>query len=486
MKNVRGKKPRLDTFLKQRDIQLHNRDRFIRSTSRRNPLVHIDYSLFLDKDHRFDSRFLELVKDNIRRFKLRVYFVMVSWWGRGDRALWTGRHLLKTLHEFQREGLCEVLLSYQEGTVSPSGLCRWCRRRGIEVLQVDRHRLISRNGDEVVPKGVPGKAENVIKSVKLIERRVKEEGIPARKTLVIFVDDDYTQFHWINYFLLLAPWVLSFGNDSGDPSLNSVIAGIQKVGFIKSGSPRIILPYQLQDEIVCGRIRPMDYLEVTLAVLELASAQPRWRSAADESEIEELRRRLGKIRRRKQIFTPRNRAEILGETLNERLEILWRENIYRGGRVTQQLEGILRYLSHKSHCRWLRQLTFILHGDQGAPLDAWLKFSPFGGYALEMSLLMQAMCDKSFEDHQILNILGLPHSHQRSKELAIWRMLDTILLTFDLTRVLYKDLALNSFLSVYGYRRQFPMLDRYGDIVQHSPDYGGLKIYPPLKRLNIE
>jgi hypothetical protein len=448
--------------------------------------VQIDYSLFLDNRHHFDPYFFELVKDRMRRFKLKVYFVMVSWWGRGDKANWTGRHLLKTLLGFQREGLCEVLLSYQEGDRSPSDLYTWCRRKGIEVLCVDRYRLVSRSSEEVVPKGVPGKAENVIKGIKLIEGRIKNLGVSARKTLVIFVDDDYTQFHWINYFMMFAPWVLSFGKDSGAPAVNANIARIQRVGFIKSGSPRIILPYELQDAIVSGGIKPMDYLGVTLAVLDLASAHSYQGSASAGSEIEGLRTQLKRIQRRKQIFTPRNRAEILGDELNERLDILWRENIYRGGRVTQQLEGILRYLSYKSHCRWLRQLTFILHGDQGAPLDAWLKFSPFGGYALEISLLMQAMCDKAFEDHQILNIIGLPHSHQRSKELAIWRMLDTILLTFDLTRVLYKDLALNRFLSVYGYKRQFPMLDRYGDIIQHSPEYGGLKIYPPLKLLKIE
>ncbi len=483
---MRSKRHRLEGFLEQRNIQLHHRDRFVRSTSRRNPLVQIDYSLVLDQDHRFDARIFGLVKDYIRRFNLKVYFIMVSWWGRGDRALWTGRHLLKTLQEFQREGLCEVLLSYQAADAGPSGLCTWCRRRGIEILYVDRYRLVSRNGEEVVPKGVPGKAENVIKSIKLIERKTKEGGVSARKTLVIFVDDDYTQYHWVNYFLLFAPWVLSFGKDCGDPALKSVISRIQRVGFIKSGSPRIILPYELQDEIVGGEIKPLDYLGVTLAVLDLASAHPRWRSPGVRSEIEELRRKLKRIQRKKQILTPRNRADILGEALNERLEILWRENIYRGGRVTQQLEGIFRYLSHKSHCRWLRQLTFILHGDQGAPLDAWLKYSPFGGYALEISLLIQAMCDKAFENHQILNILGLPHSHQRSKELAIWRMLDTILLTFDLARVLYKDLPMSHFHSVYGYKRQFPMLDRYGDIIHHCPEYGGLKIYPPLKLLKIE
>ena len=168
------------------------------------------------------------------------------------------------------------------------------------------------------------------------------------------------------------------------------------------------------------------------------------------------------------------------------MENVWQEYIYRGGRVTQRLEGIFRHRIYKNHCRWLRQFTFLLHGDQGAPLDSWLQFSPVGGYALEVSLLMQSVCDKAFEQHQVLNITGLPHSHLRSKDLAIWHMLDNILLAFDLIRVLYKDLAVRDFLSMYRYQRHFPMLDRYGNIIDHQPQYGGLKIYPPLKTLEIE
>jgi len=272
----------------------------------------------------------------------------------------------------------------------------------------------------------------------------------------------------------------------GEKDLDQIIGKIKKVSFIKSGSPRIILPYEIQGQIVSGRVKPMDYLDVTLAILNLAKTHNRLGSVTEKNEIKELVSLLQRIKRKKQIYAPQNRVHFLGENLNTRLESIWREYIYRGGRVTQRLEGIFRYLGHKKHCRWLRQFTFLLHGDQGAPLDAWLKYSPFGGYAMEISLLMQAMCDKAFQNHQVLNVTGLPHSHLRSKDLAIWQMLDSILLAFDLIRVLYKDLALRNFLSVYGYNRHFPMLDRYGNVIQHHPEYGGLKIYPPLKKLVIE
>ena len=430
---------------------------------------------------------LPLVKQAIKENDLKIFFVMVSWWGRGDQAHWTGSYLLNTLRRFEKQGFCEVLLSYQEGDQKPSSLCQWTRKRGLDIFYVDRYRLVSRREEDIIiDTRVSGKAENVIKSIKLIEQKTKKLGLSPKKVLVIFVDDDYTQYHWLNYFLLFAPWALSFAKRTKDKAIDQTIKKIKRVSFIKSGSPRIILPYEIQGRIVNGDIKPMTYLDVTRAIINLAATHQRFGMDHEKEEMDELESLLLKIKKKGQIYAPKNKMHFLGERLNDRLENVWREYIYRGGRVTQRLEGIFRHLIHKTHCRWLRQFTFLLHGDQGAPLDSWLQFSPFGGYALEVSLLMQAVCDNAFEHHQALNITGLPHSHQRSKDLAIWHMLDSILLAFDLLRVLYKDLSVRDFLSVYGYKRQFPMLDRYGNIIDHQPRYGGLRIYPPLKTLKIQ
>jgi len=484
---LKGKRPRLEQFLQQKEIQLYSRERFIRRTSRKNPLIAVDYSLFLDENHKFIKDLMPLVKKTIRQHNLKIFFVMVSWWGRADEACRTGSALLSTLKQFENQGLCEVLLSYQEGDHRPSSLCRWCRRRKVDIFYVDRYRLVSRRGKQIIIDAcVSGKAENVIKSIKLIEQATRKKGIPPAKVLVIFVDDDYTQYHWLNYFLMFAPWVLSYAKRIKVPAIDRTIHEIEKVSFIKSGSPRIILPYEIQGKIVNGKVKPLDYLGVTQAIIGLAASHQRFGRDNERKELDELSLKLQKIKRKGQIYAPKSKVDFLGEDLNERLENVWREYIYRGGRVTQHLEGIFRHLIHKTHFRWLRQFTFLLHGDQGAPLDSWLQFSPFGGYALEVSLLMQSVCDRAFEQHQVLNIIGLPHSHQRSKDLAIWHMLDSILLAVDLLRVLYKDLSVRDFLSVYGYQRQFPMLDRFGNIIKHQPQYGGLKIYPPLKDLIIE
>ncbi|MFQ6109392.1 MAG: hypothetical protein ACE5L7_07555 [Candidatus Aminicenantales bacterium] len=430
---------------------------------------------------------LPLVREIIQQKGLKIYFVMVSWWGRGDEARWTGAHLINTLRKFQKKGLCEILLSYQEGNREPSALCQWCRRSKTEVFYADQFMLVSRDGKEViVPRGTPGKAENVMKAIKWIEKKTKKQGLSPKKVLIVFVDDDYTQYHWINYFLLFAPWVLSFAKKTGDEEIDRIIGKIRRVSFIKSGSPRIILPFELQGQIVRGVLKPMDYLDLTMAVIDLASLHQRLDAVREERDVDKLAAVLRKIRREGQIFAPRSRMKFLGKSLNDRLESIWREYIYRGGRVTQRLEIIFRYLSRKNRYRWMRQFTYLLHGDQGAPLDAWQEFSPSAGYALEISLLMQAICDKAFQDRHVLNIISLPHSHQRSKELAIWNMLDNILFALDLLRVLYQDLSVRDFLSLHRSDHHYPMLDRYGDVIAHRPQYRGMKIYPPLKSLTLE
>lgn len=478
---------KLDRFFSQIGVNIHSKESLVRRTSRKNPLVNIDYSIFLDETHRLKKNLFPLLRDIIQQHSLRIYFVMVSWWGRGDNARWTGGALFNTLRRFQREGLCEIFLSYQEGDVKPSSLCQWCHRKKINIFHVDRYQLLTRKEKElIVSKSAVGKAENVMKAIKLIERKIENDGFFPQNSLIIFLDDDYTQYHWMNYLLLFAPWVLSFGKKSGDKEIDQILQRIKRVSFIKSGSPRIILPFEVQEKIVDGTLKPMDYLEVTQAIIHLASTHQRYGRTQEKADTDEVLSLLEKIRKKGYIYTPRNRTFFLGDRLKEILDSVWREYIYRGGRVTQRLEGIFRYLSRKNRYRWLRQFTYLLHGDQGAPLDAWLEFSIASGYALEISLLMQAICDRTFQDHQILNVIGLPHSHQRSKELAIWNMLDSILLAFDLLRVLYRDLSIRDFLSLHKQRQYYPMLDRYGDVITHQPQYKGLKIYPPLKNLVIE
>lgn len=475
----------LDKFLSSMDVEIHNKDRFCRRKSTSNPVVHIDYSIFLDENHKVKENLLSLAEKTIREHDLRIYFIMLSWWGRGDQAEWTGKNLFENLMKFQKRGMCRLVLSYQAGGAPPSSLCRWCRRKKIPVLDVDSCSLVSKKGKIVIPEKAPGKAENMIKALKIIQQIEHKEKTPPEKVLILFLDDDYTQFHWLNYFMLFAPWVFSFLSKTGDSRLDNILKKVNKIGFIKSGSPRIILPYEIQDRIVRGLWKPLDYLGVSLAVVELAFSHQRFRSEEERKGIEELMVVLKNIRQSNKVFSPKTKLDLLGEDNNRMLEKIWREYIYRGGRVTQRLEAIFRYLSGRKHCRWLREFTFLLHGDQGAPLKTWLEFSPFSGYSLEISLLMQTVCDKNFEDYKVLNILGLPHSHQRSKELDIWNMLDTILFALDLSRVLYKDLSFKSLVSVYGFKQYYPMLDRFGDVTIHNPQPQRLKVYPPLKIMEI-
>lgn len=481
------KDSKFNEFLSEKGIKIYSRDRFVKRESRKNPVTSIDYSLFLDKEQKVKSFLLPLVRETIHRLELKIYFVMLSWWGRGDQALWTGSDLLKTLLNLRRDGMCEILLSYQAGDYGYTRLCEWCQKRRIEILDVDKYQLLTTKGKEVVvEKKSPGKAENMMKALKLINKRVEKNSFNPQKVLVIFIDDDYTQYHWINYFLLFAPWVFSLTKKTGDKQLDQLLSRIKRrVCFIKSGSPRIILPYEIQEQIVHGGLKVMDYLDVTLAIIDLALAHQRF-SLIGDKKIDQLISALKKIRAKKQVYAPQNRDYFLGDSNKQLLEKIWREYVYRGGRVTQRLEGIFRRLSHKNQYRWLSQFTYLLHGDQGAPLDAWLRFSPFGGYAIEVSLLFQAIWDRAFQDSQILNVISLPHSHQRSKELDIWNMLDSILLALDLSRVLYGDLSVNNFLSVYKFQQPYPVVDRFGGFINYQPQYKELTIYPPLKDLRLE
>jgi len=474
-------------FLSIDELHSMQNERFFPSSSQENPVITMGYPSFLDESQTLKRSLFPIIRKTIREHNLKIYFVMVSWWGRGDQARWTGGELLACLKKFQDNGFCEVFLSYQEGDAEPSSLCRFCDQNQIPVFYADRSRLYSaRDRRTIIPKKALGKAENVMKAVKWIESISRKSGYDPEKTLLLFVDDDYTQYHWINYLLLFTPWVLSFRGEIGDPEIDSQMKKVGRISFIKSGSPRIILPYEIQEKIVDGRIKAMDYLDVTMAIVELALVHHRLELVGKTNQIEEIIKILTAIKQNHQIFTPKNREQFLSQGRIDILDRIWREYIYRGGRVTQRLEGIFRYLSHHFHYRWLRQFTFLLHGDQGAPMDTWLEYSPFGGYALEISLLMQAVRDKAFNKRHVINLIGLPHSHQRSKELAIWKMLDSILFSLDVLRVLYRDTSLESLKSKYGAEWNYTMINRFGNAVRHQPCYEEFKIYPRLKDLVLE
>jgi len=144
------------------------------------------------------------------------------------------------------------------------------------------------------------------------------------------VDDDYTQYHWLNYFLLFAPWVLSFAKRIKDQAIDQTIKKIKRISFIKSGSPRIILPYEIQGKIVNGKSKPMTYLDVTQAIVDLVAIHQRFDLDNEKKELDELASLLLKIKKKGQIYAPKNKSHFLGERLNERLESVWRGNTYTG------------------------------------------------------------------------------------------------------------------------------------------------------------
>lgn len=479
---------KLKEFFQEKGTNFYPRGTdFKKRTLWQNPIINVGVRPFLDEQQRFKKFLLPFVKEVINENELKIYFVMVSWWGRKDRAFRTGGYLLNDLiNRFQKQGLGKVFLSYQKGTKEVfSKLYKWCERKGVPVLDVDDCQL-SYGRKVIIPKAAPGKAENVIKAIKLIEQKCEKKKLSPQKILIIFIDDDYTQYHWLNYFLLFAPWVLSFSKDkTKDKNIDALIDKLSKLGLIKSGSPRIILPYECQDLVVHGGLDPMDYLELTLFVLDSALVRRAQADLSDTEDIDNLISILKETKQTEQIYSPHNRNYYL-KNLDEKLERIWRQYIFEGGRVTQQLGTIFYYNAHKLIFRWLKRFTYLLHGDQGASLEFWRKVPLiFSGYGIEISLLYQALFDKSLQKYQILNVEGLPHSHQRSKDLDIRQMTDVILFCLDVLRLIYGDIAIKEVLAKYGPARTFNIPTRFGDVIKHQPKIRGLNIYPSLKKLRI-
>ena len=69
--------------------------------------------------------------------------------------------------------------------------------------------------------------------------------------------------------------MLSFAKRTKDQAIDQTIKKIKRVSFIKSGSPRIILPYEIQGKIVNGQSKSLTYLDVTQAIVDLVATHQR-------------------------------------------------------------------------------------------------------------------------------------------------------------------------------------------------------------------
>lgn len=475
-------------FLKKNNIVVFSEEEYFkRRALERNPVINVHMLDFLDKNQRLKKKIAYLVKEGVEKLGLKIYFVMVSWWGRGDQATYTGSFLLQTLLKFQKQGLVKCYLSYQRGKdKDPSGLYKWCRKKKIPILDVDDYEVVK--GDEVIiPKFASGKTENVIKALLLIDQEIKKQGIDPEKVFIVFVDDDYTHFHWLNYWLMFAIWVLSFFDKTSDKQIDRLLRKIRKISFVKSGSPRLNLPYELQERIMDGSLAPLDYLGVAFSIIDLALSHERFFGYENrKKEIRQLISVLTKLKKKKDIiFSPYNLDYFLTSDQIELLRTFWEHYISVGGRVTFRLKSLYFYLRDDPYFRWMEKFTYNLHGDQGAPLTVWKKLCLIQGYGLEIAVLYQLLSDEKFKGQQIINVITLPHSHQRQKDLAVLQMRDDIYLGLDLLRVLYRRLSMFRFLEKYKITYWQQVVDKFGLVFEREAKHENLLLFPPLEKMKI-
>jgi len=409
---------------------------------------------------------LQLVTDTIKKNDLKIYFGMLSYQGRGDDALYSGFNVFDLLKPYQEDLGLKFFLGYQ-GKYETT-LCKKLREMGVTVFLNDRIQLDDSRGEIVVPCNEPGKAANCVKSIKLIQREVEQLGWDDKKTMVVFVDDDYIMQDAVNFLMLFIPWVLSFASPqmSKEKGLQRLIAQSQKVGFVKNGSPRLQFARRVLREIVYGEKEVMTYRDFLVELLkrEIRDLGESFELEERERMVEKLVRELSQVKTAIRelekvpsdvVVTPENFPSVLytfGEKTRKTSNLIkncLQNKVGLGGRVTSLLTTLFLRHSEKPLFHWLSAFTYLLHGDQGAPLSHWLKISFGRGYAVEISLLVQFLLDDRFKDYKVINVIANPHIHQPQQDLNVARMRDTILSSLDLLELLYSEFPSPDFLRRY-------------------------------------
>jgi hypothetical protein len=448
---------------------------------------------------------IKLVADIIRKKGLKIYFGMLSYHGRKDSALFTGLHVFQSMESYRESWRLTYFMGYQGAR--ETALCRKLREMGANIYLNDQVQLEDREKNAVVSYNEPGKAANCVKTLKMIEQEVMKEQRNPQKTFVIIVDDDYIMQDSLTFLMMIIPWVLSFTTPqiTDDKHLHRLIEKCQKVGFVKSGSPRLQFSRRVMREIVYGEKQVMSYREFLIELLkrEIRELGERFeredRKAAVEKMVKEFSHMKTAIRQLEKmppavVMTPENFPDVLstfekstGRSSNVIKKYLQRK-VRLGGRVTSLLTTLLLHYSEDPLPLWLSKFTYLLHGDQGAPLSHWLNMSLGRGYAIEISLLVQFLLDRRFQNLKVINAISNPHIHQSQQDVNVDRMRDAILSSLDLFRLLYGEMKPLEFLQRYdigetGRKRILRYPDGRIDFDEHLLHLEENPLIPQLKGL---
>jgi len=194
------------------------------------------------------------------------------------------------------------------------------------------------------------------------------------------------------------------------------------------------------------------------------------------------------------VMTPENFSAVLstfekgtGRSSNLIKKYLQRK-VRLGGRVTSLLTTLLLRYSEDPLLLWLSKFTYLLHGDQGASLSHWLNLSFGRGYAIEISLLIQVLLDRRFQDLKVINVISNPHIHQSQQDVNVDLMRDAILSSLDLFRLLYGEITPLDFAKRYdigdtGRKRILRYPDGRIDFDEQLLHLEKNPLIPPLKGL---
>jgi len=413
-----------------------------------------------------DPAIVQLVTDTIQQEELRIYFGMLSYHGRGNAALHTGLNVFDSLEPYREKWGLMFFLGYQGNR--ETSLCKKLKEKGISIFFNDQVQLEDKEGNIIVAYNEAGKAANCIKSIKMIQDEANKHRLNTRKTFVVFVDDDYVMQDSLTYLMMMISWVLSFVSSqiTKEKSLQKLIENCQKVGFVKNGSSRLQFSRQVTREITYGEKPVMCYRDFLIELLkrEIRELGERFEREEKKSTVEKMVKELSQMKTAirqleklpsEAIMTPDNFSSVLS-TFEKRtqksckmIRELLQRKVRLGGRVTSLLTTLFLRHSERTLHLWLSEFTYMLNGDQGMSLYSWLHMLIGRGYALEISLLVQVLLDRQFQDYKVINIISNPHIHQSQQDINVNRMRDTILSSLDLFRLLYGEIKSYDFLQRY-------------------------------------
>jgi len=420
-------------------------------TEGKGKVINVSVNDFLTKNNRFNPYLEELVAETIVKEGLKIYAGIVSYDGRRESALFTGGNTFNNLFSLETSGLITRFLSYQGDSKNPSPLCQYALDNKIKVYFVDEVRILDKNRKILIDKKARGKTENILKFIMMFHEELTKTDFDPRKVFVLFLDDDYCLLDERAHYILIASWVLSYARSQiKDQGIKKLIQFCQGAGFIKNGGTRIHFHPLMTRKILRGEVIK-NYRSLLIEAIKLDQD-----SGKDDHEVSlnTLKKLVMKLEKLPNdiVLTPENLTAICTSSDAEIIRQIMAKYFYPGGRVCKPFTKRLAHESEIYLNDWLSRFTYILHGDQGASLEDWLKINSGRGYAFEITNIYQFAVDDKLAKKRIIDVKNTPHAHQPQVQTVVEGMENFINLVSDCLKVFYKIWSVDDFIARYSKR----------------------------------